>query len=271
MYRIRLFSLISLFFAATHLFASNDIQLPNTDGGPLIAKLEAVSKQESKRVFEIGKKSCDNDCISKFGETLGEVDGAIAYSNCKSTCIKSEYSFMNLKTKQISIHSSDPNDDTLHYIGVIHQCVEYARKWWMINQGITFGSIDSAFEILYLTEGKNIYNNITFPLARSINGSAKKPPTRGDLIIYGADRNNPNWRHGHVAVVVNVDLTKGLVDIAEENYNNKPWLETKAYSRQLRLFKIGEYYRLLDISPDQIENVTGATISGWIYPLNRQL
>jgi hypothetical protein len=175
---------------------------------------------------------------------------------------------MDLATKQVSIHSSNPNKKSLHYIGVIHQCVEYARKWWMLNQGITFGSIDSAFEILYLTEAKNIYTNEQFPLARSINGSATIPPKRGDLIIYAADRNNPKWRHGHVAVVVESDLKSGLVSIAEENYDNKPWQNPIAYSRQLRLFKVGAYYTLLDISPEQVVNASGATISGWIYPLN---
>ena len=266
MIRVLLTSLVILLCQFQNLLANELVQLPNTDGGPLIAKLAPVKKLESKRLFEIGKKSCDNNCVTNFGSVLGEVDGAIGYSNCKSTCIKPEYSFMNLTTKEISIHSSNPNNDALHYIGVIHQCVEYARKWWMLNQGITFGSIDSAFEILYLTEAKDIYNHSKFPLARSINGSAKRPPTRGDLIIYGADRNNPNWRHGHVAVVVNVDLKMGIVAIAEENYNNQPWQNPKSYSRQLRLFKVGNYYTLLDVNPDQISNSTGASISGWIYP-----
>jgi len=266
MLNLRLLFVILLMTSNIHVYGYENVVLPNTDGGPLIAKLAPVSKQQGQKLYEIGKKSCDDNCVTSFGKVLGEVDGVIAYSNCKSTCTKPEYSFMNLATKEISIHSSNPKDDKFHYIGVIHQCVEYARKWWMLNRGITFGSIDSAFEILYLTDAKNIYDNTRFPLARSINGSAKKPPARGDLIIYGADRNNPNWRHGHVAVVINVNLQSGVVAIAEENYNNQPWLKPKSYSRQLRLFKVGEYYSLLDVSPNQIENATGATISGWIYP-----
>ncbi len=248
----------------------SNVLLPHTDGGPLVEKLLAVDKAKAEQIFQAGMLSCNSSCVTPFATILGTADDAIGYSNCKSTCVKAEYSFMNLNTKAISIHQSNPNDKQLHYVGVIYQCVEYARRWWMLNQGITFGSIDSAFEILYLTEGKNIYTNKSFPLARSINGSATKPPSRGDLIIYGADRSNPNWRHGHVAVVVDVDLKLGLVSIAEENYNNKPWLNPKAFSRQLRLYKIGPYYRLLDVAPEQIENPTGASISGWIYPLNPQ-
>ncbi len=254
-------------FISTSAFTSDKfIDLPYTDGGPLIAKLAPVSKQQGKELFETGKRSCSNNCITDFGDVLGEVDDAVGYSNCQSICIKPEYSFMNLKTKEITIHSEDPKKEDLHYIGVIHQCVEYARKWWMLNNGITFGSIDSAFEIIYLTQGKNIYDNSNFPLGRSINGSATRAPIRGDLIIYAADRNNPNWRHGHVAVVIEVDLAKGIVSIAEENYNNKSWENPIKFSRQLQLFKIGNYFTLLDISPNTVFNATGSKISGWIYP-----
>ncbi len=261
MKKINLFLFIIL-FSPLGLAAS----LPVTDGGPLIEKLKPLPEHESKAIFDLGKKSCRSECVTPFGSELGIADGAIAYSNCKSTCIKPAYSFLNLKTKEITIHLQDPKNTQLHYIGVIHQCVEYARKWWMLNYGITFGSVDSAFEIIYLAEGKNIYSNEQFSLTRSINGTAKRPPARGDLIVYGADRGNPNWRHGHVAVVVAVDLNKGVVSIAEENYNNQPWLNPQAFSRQLRLFREGEYYTLLDISPDSIQNTTGAKISGWIYP-----
>jgi len=243
------------------------VDLPNTDGGPLVSKLAAVDSETAKQLSETGAKACNNSCVSPFASILGKADGVIAYSNCQSTCIKPEYSFLNLKTKEITRHTTAPKNQQLVFVGVIYQCVEYARRWWMLNKGISFGSIDSAFEILYLTEAKNIYSNKTFPLARSINGSAKRPPQRGDLVVYAADRSNPLWRHGHVAVVVDVDLKAGEVFVAEENYNNKAFLNADKYSRKISLFKVGSNFTLLDVAPNSIGNPTGATISGWIYPL----
>ena len=243
-------------------------ELPHTDGYGLAAKPEALSNDASKKVYEKGVQSCSDDCVKPFGDKLGIADGAISYSNCKSTCIKPEYSFLNLTTAEITVHTKDPKDSNLHYIGVIYQCVEYARKWWMLNKGTTFGSIDSAYEIIYLTEGKDIRTNEKFPLGRSINGTANRPPQRGDLIIYSADRTNPDWRHGHVAVVVDVDLQNGSVSIAEENYSNESWQQADKFARKIQLFEVSGKYTLMDVDVNSNSNPTGAAISGWIYPVS---
>ena len=242
------------------------VQLPHTDGDGLLAKPPEFTEQQSKHMFERGKQACSKGCVTPFGQALGAVDGAIGQSNCKDTCINPEYSFLNLNTGEITVHTGDPGKQHLHYIGVVYQCVEYARKWWMINKGITFGSIDSANEILYLTEGKDIRTKQPVPLARSINGTASRPPKRGDLVIYYPDRTVQKWANGHVAVVIKTDLENGTVYIAEQNYHNAAWEEPAAYTRKLRLFNIGERYTLLDVSTDAHTNKTGGLISGWLYP-----
>ena len=254
--------LIFLLLVSTLSFA----QLENTDGTGLRPKPSAFSKEYSKNMFEKNKQLCDVDCVTNFGKVLGSANGVEAYSNCRSECIKNEYSFLNLTTGEVTIHKGDPKDNNLHYIGLINQCVEYSRRWWMVKKGITYGSIDSAHEIIYLTEGKNIRTNETFPLARSINGTATRAPKIGDLVIYYPDRKNPLWQHGHVAVVVDVNLKKGYVSLAEENYNNKKWKKPKKYSRKISLFKVNGHYTLIDVSPNKKVNETGAEISGWIYP-----
>ncbi len=241
-------------------------QLPNTDGYGLRPKPLAFSKEQSKAMFEKNKQLCDVDCVTDFGKILGSANGIDAYSNCRSECIKNEYSFLNLTTGEVTIHKSSPKDDNLHYIGLINQCVEYSRRWWMVNKGITYGSIDSAHEIIYLTEGKNIRTNEKFPLARSINGTATRAPKTGDLVIYYPDRSNPLWQHGHVAVVVGVNLKKGTVSLAEENYDNKKWQKPKKYARKISLFEVNGHYTLIDVAPNKKSNQTGAEISGWIYP-----
>lgn len=244
--------------------------LPNTDGAGLLPKPPALSKEEGRKMFAEGKLACDKNCVTPFGEVLGAVDGAIGRSNCVSRCIRPEYSFLDLTSKEISVHQQDPEQENLHYIGVTYQCVEYARKWWMKNKGITYGSIDSAHEIIYLTEGKDIRTEKTFPLARSINGSAKRPPRRGDLVVYYPDRDNPDWIHGHVAVVVSTDLKDGSVSLAEENYDNKPWKDPTAFARKIHLFEIGGRYTLIDVPVTQNKHSKGGLISGWIYPLSEK-
>ncbi|MDQ2695382.1 MAG: CHAP domain-containing protein [Pseudomonadota bacterium] len=243
------------------------VDLPHTDGYGLLAKPPAFTEAESARIFMEGKLACDGPCVTPFATVLGVADGAEGRSNCVSACIRPEYSFLDLQTGAVSVHQEDPKQDHLHYIGVTYQCVEYVRKWWMKNKGITFGSIDSAHEILYLTEGADIRSKAAFPLARSINGTATRPPKRGDLLIYYPERSDPEWRHGHAAVVVAVDLEQGIVSLAEENYDNAPWQDPDAYARRIRLFNVAGRYTLLDVAPDAAGNPEGGRISGWIYPL----
>ncbi|MCA2958685.1 MAG: CHAP domain-containing protein [Silvanigrellales bacterium] len=240
------------------------VELPDTDGAGLLPKPPKLEKDGSSTAPDPTK--CTTKCVTPFGTLLGSVDGADSLSNCKSTCVRPEYSFLNLKTGEVSVHKEDPKSDELRYIGLTYQCVEYARKWWMKNKGITFGSIDSAYEIIYLEEGENIRTKQKFPLARSVNGTAKRAPQRGDLIIYSPDESREDWKHGHVAVVVGVDVRKGTVDVAEENYDNKRWKKPKAYARRLSLFQEGGLYTLHDLAPGVHSDSTAGRISGWIYP-----
>jgi len=250
--------------------AANDAELPYTDGFGLLPKLPAFTAIESAAYLTAGKQACEGQCVTPFGQVLGVADGATSYSNCVSTCIRPEFSFLDLKTGDVTVHQEDPKNPQLHYIGVTYQCVEYARKWWMKNKNITFGSIDSAYEIIYLTEGKQIRTQESFPLARSINGVAQRAPRRGDLVVYYPDREDPEWRHGHVAVVVATDLEAGTVALAEENYDNAPWQDPKAFARQIRLFNVGGRYTLLDVPVNSATNPTGGQIAGWIYPLSER-
>ena len=268
LFSVCLYSNVAYPESAQHLsFNSHSWQeLPLTDGHGLLPKPTPLSKAEGAKMFAEGKTLCDKKCATPFSSKLGVADGAIGFSNCQSRCIQPEYSFLNLKTGEVTLHKADPKNQNLHYIGVIYQCVEYARRWWMKNKGITYGSIDSAHEIIYLTEGKNIRTSDTFPLGRSVNGTAKRPPRRGDLVVYYPDRKTPEWRHGHVAVVVAVDLDAGTVSLAEENYDNLAWKSPDAYSRKIRLFEIAGRYTLLDVSTTKINNRKGGLISGWIYP-----
>lgn len=243
------------------------VELPHTDGDGLPPKPPPFTREEMSRLFEQSKQACLGPCVTPFGQTLGVADGAEGRSNCVSTCIRPEYSFLDLASGEVTVHKEKPRQENLRYIGVTYQCVEYARKWWMKNQGVTFGDVDTADDIIYLTEGTDIRSGQSFPLARSINGMAKRPPKRGDLVVYYADRDDPEWRAGHVAVVTATDLAKGTVDLAEENYDNKPWSDPHAFARKIRLFQVSGRYTLLDVPANGDSNPDGGRIAGWIYPL----
>lgn len=206
--------------------------------------------------------ACSEKCVTPFAEVLGNADGAEGYSNCKSSCVNPKFSFMNIKTGEISIYAGDPNSIDWIYVGLIYQCVEYARKWWMLNKGIAFDGVDTADKIFNLKSAKNIRSNEAVFLERSLNVESTRPPMRGDLIVYAQDMSKPILVKGHVAVVVDVALKRGEVFVAEQNYLNAAWEEPNTYSRKLRLLNNDGHYTLLDAVDDE----NGGQVSGWIYP-----
>ena len=247
--------------------SATELTLPRTDGDELLSPPPAFTLVERLRLFTEGQRACQGPCVTPFGAVLGVADGVEGRSNCVSTCIRPERSFLDLQTGEVAVHQQQPDAARFQYIGLTYQCVEYARKWWMKNRHLTFGDVDSAYNILYLTEGSDIRTHETIPLARSLNGAARRPPQRGDLLVYAADRADPEWRHGHVAVVVAVDLERGQVALAEENYDNRPWRQPQGFARQIQLFEVGGRYTLLDVPMTTHRNAEGGRITGWIYPL----
>ncbi|WP_296809226.1 CHAP domain-containing protein [Thiocapsa sp.] len=138
----------------------------------------------------------------------------------------------------------------------------------MKNRSLTFGDVDMAYDILYPTEATDPRTGEIVPLGRSFNGTARHPPERGDLVIYLADREDQEWRAGHVAVVVDVDREQGLVALAEENYDNRPWENPQAFARRIQLFEINGRFTLLDVEPNSRSRADGGRIAGWVYPVH---
>jgi hypothetical protein len=168
--------------------------------------------------------ACQTGCISPYGKFLGKSPRGIeAYSNCQSGCVIFE-----------------PNKWHGTYTGIKWQCVEYARRWLLINTGAVYGDVDIAADIWdridYLTDVKT---NQQIPLENRLNGSTQAPQV-GDLLIYAKAFNGT----GHVAVVTGMDVDKGLVEVSEQNFNNESWPDD--YARKITLIKNYENYWLLD-------------------------
>lgn len=113
-----------------------------------------------------------------------------------------------------------------HYLGVFTglkwQCVEYARRWLIINKGVTFESIPDASDIWTLDTVSLLSTGERIPFHSSSSGI---PPV-GALLIYKKSEVLP---HGHVSVVVGV--TEYEVQLAEQNWTGDEWQSN--YARTL--------------------------------------
>ena len=124
------------------------------------------------------------------------------------------------------------------------QCVEYSRRWLIMNRNITYVSVDIAAEIWDLTTvimlGSD--SNSTLPFNSFSNGFTSSPPKIGCLLIYNAIDLPPT---GHVAVVVDINYDAGYINIGEQNWSDDFWQSN--YARQIKLSKTtGGFYKLED-------------------------
>ena len=154
---------------------------------------------------------CAEQCATPFGEVLGRSPkGVVAYSNCRAECVVPE-----------------GNKIDGSYTGLKWQCVEYARRWLLVNRGAVFSDVDIAADIwTNIDRLIRVSDQKAIPLAAHLNGYGQ-PPQVGDLLIYA----KAFYGTGHVAVVLAVDPTRKLIKVGEQNFDNQPW--TGAHARQI--------------------------------------
>ena len=146
---------------------------------------------------------CTQNCVVDFGALVGlSFSGVQAYSNCQNSCVNPAPNFVD----QV-------------FTGIKWQCVEYARRWLLLNKGVVYGDVDIAADIWNLEYVHSPDKNKQFKLRGFVNGSVDAGLQRGDLLIYA----KAFYGTGHVAVVLQVDAEKQLVYVGEQNYNNDAW------------------------------------------------
>jgi glutathionylspermidine amidase/synthetase len=160
------------------------------------------------------------------------------------------------------------------YTGFKYQCVEFARRWLVINAGITFGDVNMAYEIFGIRgftsprpvqaaaanddDGGQYEEQLLVPLAvREVNGGSKHRPVCGSLLLW-----HPAgfFRHtGHVAVVT--AATDAYVRVAEQNVSDEPWPDGRDYARELPV-RIGEDggYTVIE------SHFPNTRVLGWVTP-----
>ena len=167
--------------------------------------------------------ACQTGCNSPYGRILGKSPRGIeAYSNCQSACVVPE-----------------PNNWKGTYTGIKWQCVEYARRWLLVNTGAVYGDVDIAADIWDKIDHLiDVKTKKPLPLETRLNGSTEAPQV-GDLLVYAKAFNGT----GHVAVITGIDIDNGLVEVSEQNFNNESWPDN--YSRKILLIiKDGKYWIL---------------------------
>ncbi|MDH5518297.1 MAG: CHAP domain-containing protein [Gammaproteobacteria bacterium] len=170
------------------------------------------------------RDACDRDCVNDYGTHLGTTrNGVVAYSNCNNDCV---------------VFEAERYQGT--YTGVKWQCVEFARRWLLINYGVIYGDVDYAIDIWdKIDHYSRVKDNKEIKLTALLNGSARAP-VKGDLLIYA----KALLGTGHVAVVVAADNKTNTLFIAEQNYSNEKWLNN--FSRKISYVKKDGRYWLLE-------------------------
>ncbi len=192
-------------------------------------------------------ETCKANCSSPYGSVIGRYNNVTAFSNCNDNCINWDDSGVSW-TRNLTGLARDV------FVGIRWQCVEYARRYLIINYNSAFTSIDSAFQIFNLTEVNDLTTNEgTFEFRTFPNGDST-PPEIGDLII---SPEKPGYPVGHVAVVSEVDLKAGYVALAEQNFFNKQWENSGAYSRRIMLHNCEGRYVLTETPWNLIKSKSG--------------
>ncbi len=167
---------------------------------------------------------CSQDCVVDYGEMLGESESGVkAFSNCNNACVNPTPYFIN-KT----------------FTGIKWQCVEYARRWLLVNKGVVYGDVDVAADIWQLETVFTSDKKSQKPFINILNGDKQYGLQRGDLLIYS----RAFYGTGHVAVVLKIDELKQRLYLGEQNFDNGIWEE--GYARDIPYIKRGDEIWVLD-------------------------
>ena len=125
-----------------------------------------------------------------YGDIIGTFNGVQAYSNSNNKI-------------------DTPNYYNNIYTGLKWQCVEYVRRYLIINHNITFDNVNSASEIAD-AQFMTLHGKIIIP-------KKNNNLVIGSIIIFPKDYeiDSPD---GHVAIISSV-LQSGIT-IVEQNYND---------------------------------------------------
>ena len=98
------------------------------------------------------------------------------------------------------------------YTGLTWECVEFVRRWYIMNYHMSFEYIENAYDIWNISFVKHMLNNKIYPFISIINTNLCIPHV-GDILVYRPTELNP---YGHVAIVICIEDI--FVYISEQNH-----------------------------------------------------
>jgi glutathionylspermidine amidase/synthetase len=169
-------------------------------------------------------EQCRQSCETPYGKILGHTrNGVAAYSNCNADCVIFE-----------------PYHQNGTYTGIRWQCVEFARRWLLINMGVVYGDVDYAYDIWdKINHYQSVAGKKSIPVVSIANG-ASLPPRVGDLLIYSKEFLGT----GHVAVVTAVNADNSRLQVGEQNFDNRLW--PGDHARTIAITRQNDRYWVLD-------------------------
>ncbi|RNF05922.1 D-alanyl-glycyl endopeptidase-like protein [Trypanosoma rangeli] len=187
------------------------------------------------------------NCTTPFGAIIGVTNGVFAYSNCNDMFTGENNNALVDKDKSTT--------------GLKWQCVEFARRYWMLRGSpvpASFATVEGAADIWALTSVQ-LLNGSTTPLLKYANGVSVRAggsaPRIGDLLVY--PKQGDGFPFGHVAVVVSVKSESLLV--AEQNWDNNVWpAPHHDYSREIPM-----HHNVTEDTYKVIE-ADNVIVTGWV-------
>jgi len=133
-----------------------------------------------------------------YGSIIGSSHGIPVYSNhCPKTC-------------DHGIHYSHGI-----YCGEKWQCIEFARRYWIEQYGITFPSVKNACDLIRLKHCTSVKTGKKYNVQQCHNGGHAAPMI-GSLLLWSKEMNKRGT--GHVAVITG--KSKNKIHITQQNETN---------------------------------------------------
>ena len=146
---------------------------------------------------------------------------------------------------RITLYKRDITDDSQEsmywngiYTGIKYQCVELARRYYLIKYGLVFDEVRMAKDIAHLHTIYSMENKRYIQWPTYLNAGL---PIVGSLLIWDITKEYPQ---SHVAIVTKV--TQKYVEVIEQNYGSGrrqiPIENGKLATKGLLAFKMPPYY-----------------------------
>ena len=157
---------------------------------------------------------------------------------------------MELYVNMVPVYQHDPTVDQNQYHSIIidgkrvqtglkWQCVELARRYFLVTKGITFPSIPNAYDIFDLAHMIHFSSGKKVAIHKHHNGSIVKP-TVGSLLLWGKEYDQNET--GHVAVIIGI--YPHSIQIMEQNNSTSHRTIPTYYNDKTNQFYIVEKHIL---------------------------